>query len=57
MAVAEAEPDPDLRRQQAQLLQQLRANLEDQVSYERDTRRAYLGPGDQAMSQCREKHQ
>ena len=31
MAGAEAEPDAALRRQQAQFLQQLKANLEDQV--------------------------
>ena len=34
MAVAEAEPDAALRRQQALFLQQLKANLEDQVRAE-----------------------
>ena len=31
MAAAEGETDPSLRRQQAAYLQQLKANLEDQV--------------------------
>ena len=34
MAGAEAEPDAALRRQQALFLQQLKANLEDQVRAE-----------------------